>query len=89
VFGSERTGLANRPILASLHSHPDVSFKGTIMNKDQIDGKLKDLGGKIQEKAGELVGNKEQELKGLKNQLEGKSQEKLGDLKEAIKDATN
>ncbi len=59
------------------------------MNKDQVNGKLKDIGGKIQEQVGDLVGNKEQEVKGLKNQVEGKTQEKLGDLKEAVKDATN
>ena len=35
-------------------------------NKDQVKGELKDLGGKIQEEAGKLVGSKEQESKGLK-----------------------
>jgi uncharacterized protein YjbJ (UPF0337 family) len=64
-------------------------FKELTMNKDQVNGKLQDIGGKIQEKAGELVGNPEQQVKGLKNQVEGKTQEKLGDLKEAVKDATN
>ncbi|MES2316070.1 MAG: CsbD family protein [Pseudomonadota bacterium] len=59
------------------------------MNKDQVNGKLKDIGGQIQEKAAEIVGNESQQLKGLKNQVEGKTQEKLGDLKEAVKDATN
>jgi uncharacterized protein YjbJ (UPF0337 family) len=53
-----------------------------IMNKDQIDGKLQDIGGKIQEEAGKLVGNPDQQVKGLKNQVEGKAQEKLGDLKD-------
>ncbi|MES2901604.1 MAG: CsbD family protein [Pseudomonadota bacterium] len=59
------------------------------MNKDQVNGKLKDIGGKIQEAAGDLVGNREQEVKGLKNQVEGKTQEKLGDAKEIIKDSLN
>ena len=58
------------------------------MNKDQVKGAAKDLGGKIQEKAGKLVGNKEQQAKGLANQLEGKTQQKVGDLKETVKDAT-
>ena len=58
------------------------------MNKDQVKGTAKDLGGKIQEKAGKLVGNKEQQAKGLANQVEGKTQQKVGDLKEAVKDAT-
>ena len=58
------------------------------MNKDQVKGTAKDLGGKIQEKAGKLVGNKEQQAKGLANQVEGKTQQKVGDLKETVKDAT-
>jgi uncharacterized protein YjbJ (UPF0337 family) len=66
-----------------------LAFKELTMNQDQINGKLKDIGGQIQEKAAEIVGNESQQLKGLKNQVEGKTQEKLGDLKEAVKDATN
>jgi uncharacterized protein YjbJ (UPF0337 family) len=58
------------------------------MNDDQIKGKAKDIGGKIQEEAGKLVGSEEQQAKGLANQVEGKTQEKLGDLKEKIHDAT-
>ncbi len=56
------------------------------MNKDQIKGAAKDLGGKIQQKAGKLVGSTEQEIKGLKNQAEGKLQQQYGNLKEAVKD---
>ena len=65
------------------HEH----FKEHTMNKDQVNGKLQDIGGKIQEEAGKLVGNSEQQVKGLKNQVEGKTQEKYGDAKEAAKDA--
>jgi uncharacterized protein YjbJ (UPF0337 family) len=57
------------------------------MNKDQIKGTAKDLGGKVQEKAGELTGNDKQQLKGLKNQVEGKIQKAVGDVKEAFDDA--
>ena len=76
-------------ILESLTGHPGLAFKEITMNKDQIDGKLQDIGGKIQEEAGKLVGNESQEAKGLKNQVEGKTQEKFGDAKEVIKDALN
>ena len=58
------------------------------MNKDQVEGKLKDIGGKIQEEVGDLVDSPEQEAKGLQKQAEGKLQEKLGDLKEAVHIAT-
>ena len=56
-------------------------------NKDQVKGELKDLGGKIQEEAGRLVGNKEQQTKGLKRQAQGKLQKTVGDLKEVVTDA--
>ena len=54
-------------------------------NKDQVKGELKDLGGKIQEEVGKLVGSKEQEAKGLKHQAQGKLQKAVGDLKDAVK----
>ena len=57
------------------------------MNKDQIKGAAKDIGGKIQEKTGKLVGSTEQQVKGLKHQVEGKVQQGVGNLKEAVKDA--
>ena len=44
------------------------------MNKDQVKGAAKDLGGKIQEEVGKLVGSTEQQAKGVKNQVEGKLQ---------------
>lgn len=56
------------------------------MNKDQVKGKLKDIGGKIQEEAGKVVGSSEQQAKGLNKQVEGKVQEKYGDAKEIAKD---
>lgn len=54
------------------------------MNKDQVKGKAKDIGGKIQEEAGKLVGSSEQQAKGLSKQVEGKTQEKVGDLKDSV-----
>lgn len=57
------------------------------MNKDQVNGTLKGLAGKVQEEAGKLVGNKEQQAKGLLQQVEGNAQKKLGDAKEVVKDA--
>jgi uncharacterized protein YjbJ (UPF0337 family) len=57
------------------------------MNKDQIKGKAKDIGGKVQEAVGKAVGSSEQQVKGLGKQVEGKVQEKAGDLKENLKDS--
>ena len=49
------------------------------MNKDQVKGKAKDIGGKIQEEVGKVVGSNKQ-------QAEGKVQKKVGDAEEVIKD---
>ena len=57
------------------------------MNKDQIKGGAKDIGGKVQEKAGELTGSEKQQIKGMKNQVEGKVQKGYGDAKENLEDA--
>lgn len=59
------------------------------MNKDQIKGKAKDIGGKVQEEVGKAVGSSEQQAKGLSKQVEGKVQEKYGNLKENVKDSMN
>lgn len=60
------------------------------MNSDQIKGKAKDIGGKIQEEAGKVTGSSQQQAKGLAKQAEGKVQEKVGDLKNSVnKNATD
>lgn len=56
------------------------------MNKDQVKGSVKDAAGKVQEKAGEVIGSREQQAKGITKQVEGKTQKKYGDAKEAVKD---
>ncbi|PTQ82059.1 CsbD-like protein [Nitrosospira multiformis] len=59
------------------------------MNKDQVKGVAKDIAGKVQQEAGVLTGDKEQQAKGLAKQAEGKIQKGVGDAKEAIKDAAD
>jgi uncharacterized protein YjbJ (UPF0337 family) len=56
------------------------------MNKDQLKGKAKKIGGKIQEKVGEVVGSSKQQAEGLAKQSEGALQEKAGDVEEFAKD---
>ncbi|HEV7617166.1 MAG TPA: CsbD family protein [Burkholderiaceae bacterium] len=55
------------------------------MNKDQIKGGVKDAAGKVQEQAGKLTGNKEQQAKGIGKQAAGKVQKGVGDVKDAAK----
>lgn len=59
------------------------------MNKEQVKGTAKDLAGKAQQKAGELIDSKEQQAKGLAKQIEGKAEKAVGDVKEAIEDAND
>lgn len=57
------------------------------MNKDQVKGAVKNIAGKVQEKAGKLTGNKEQQVEGLDKQIAGKAQKNYGDAKAVAKDA--
>jgi uncharacterized protein YjbJ (UPF0337 family) len=59
------------------------------MNKDQVKGVAKDIAGKVQETAGEIINSKDQQAKGLTKQVEGKAQKAVGDVKDAVDDALN
>jgi uncharacterized protein YjbJ (UPF0337 family) len=59
------------------------------MNKDQLQGIAKNISGIIQEEAGKLVGNENQQVKGIKKQAEGKVQHHIGDLKQFVKHMKN
>jgi uncharacterized protein YjbJ (UPF0337 family) len=59
------------------------------MNKDQVKGTAKEIGGKIQEKTGEVIGSSKQQAKGLAKQSEGKLQKNVGNAREAVEDATD
>jgi uncharacterized protein YjbJ (UPF0337 family) len=56
------------------------------INKDQVEGRAKEMGGKVQEEFGKLTGDKTQQAKGLANQVVGEGQAKAGDLAEKIKE---
>jgi uncharacterized protein YjbJ (UPF0337 family) len=57
------------------------------INKDQIEGRAKEAGGKLQEEFGKVTGNKTQEAKGTINKAVGVGQAKLGDVAEQVKNA--
>jgi uncharacterized protein YjbJ (UPF0337 family) len=57
------------------------------INKDQVEGRAKEAGGKIQEVAGKTVGSTKQELKGKIKKNAGAAQAKYGDMKEDMKDS--
>ena len=57
------------------------------MNKDRIEGKIKDVAGSIERKAGEVTGNPKTQVKGAAKQVEGKVQNAVGKVKDAAKEA--
>ena len=56
------------------------------MNKDQIKGVAKIVAGKVQEEAGNLIGDPKQIVVGVAKQVAGKAQKRRGDIKKIIKD---
>jgi uncharacterized protein YjbJ (UPF0337 family) len=59
------------------------------MNKDQVEGKVKDIAGRVQRQAGEWSDDPEQQVKGAAKQAEGKVQNTWGKGKDAAKDAAD
>jgi uncharacterized protein YjbJ (UPF0337 family) len=55
------------------------------MNRDQIEGKWKQLTGKVKEQWGDLTDDEIAEAEGNRDQLAGKIQEKYGGSKEEIR----
>jgi uncharacterized protein YjbJ (UPF0337 family) len=59
------------------------------INKDQVEGRVKEAAGKVQETAGKAVGSTTQQVKGAVNKVTGAAQAKYGDIKSDIKDANS
>lgn len=57
------------------------------MNKDQVDGHIKEIKGKVKEVTGRVIGDKTMENKGKLQNAVGKAPAGYGDVKEDIKDA--
>jgi uncharacterized protein YjbJ (UPF0337 family) len=55
------------------------------MNRDQVKGSVKDAAGKLQRKAGEVMGSTTQQIKGAAKQVEGKVQKAFGNAREDAK----
>ena len=53
------------------------------MNRDQLKGAAKKAAGKVQQKVGELTGNKTQQVKGVAKQVEGTVQKEVGNVEQA------
>ena len=56
------------------------------INKDQVEGRVKEATGKVQEVAGKAVGSTSQQAKGMLKKVAGTAQAKFGDAKETVKE---
>jgi uncharacterized protein YjbJ (UPF0337 family) len=59
------------------------------MNKDRVEGKGKDLAGRVERQAGEWTGSTEAQVKGAAKQVEGKIQNAWGKAQDAGKEAAD
>jgi len=60
----------------------------TLMNKDQVKGRIDEVKGKVKEAAGVLLDDKDLEIEGSVEKNVGKVQSGFGDLKQDINKAT-
>ena len=59
------------------------------MNKDRVEGKLKDVAGRVERQAGEWTGDTKTHVKGAAKQVEGKVQNAVGKVEDAAKKAAD
>lgn len=59
------------------------------MNKDRVEGKVKDIAGRVERQAGEWTGDTDAQVKGAAKQVEGKVQNAWGQAKDATKKAAD
>jgi uncharacterized protein YjbJ (UPF0337 family) len=58
------------------------------MDKDRVEGKVKDVAGRVERQVGEWTGDPEKQAHGAAKQAEGKVQNTWGKVKDAAKEAT-
>jgi uncharacterized protein YjbJ (UPF0337 family) len=75
----------NRKISMTPRLIVDIRYQETIMNKDQIKGRIKEAKGKVKEVTGKIVSDKTLEEKGKIQRTIGKVQAGYGDLKDDLK----
>jgi uncharacterized protein YjbJ (UPF0337 family) len=62
-------------------------LKEGSMNKDRVEGKMKDVGGRVERQVGEWTGDADKQARGAMTQAEGKVQNAWGRAKDAGKKA--
>jgi uncharacterized protein YjbJ (UPF0337 family) len=59
------------------------------MDKDRVEGKVKDVAGRVERQVGEWTGDPEKQVHGAAKQAEGKVQNTWGKVKDAAKSDSN
>ncbi len=59
------------------------------MDKDRVEGKIKDIKGRVERQVGEWTGDKDAQAEGAKEQIKGKVQNAFGKIKDAGREAMN
>jgi uncharacterized protein YjbJ (UPF0337 family) len=59
------------------------------MDKDRIEGKMKDIKGRVERQVGEWTGDEDAQAKGAVDQLKGKTQNAVGKVKDAARDVAD
>ena len=59
------------------------------MDKDRIEGKLEDVGGRVERQAGEWTGDKKLQSEGAAHQIKGKIQQGVGKAKDKLRDVAD
>ncbi len=59
----------------------------SAVDKDRVKGAAKDVGGKIEQEAGKLTGDRSRQAKGVQHQAEGKVDKGVGHVKDAAREA--
>jgi uncharacterized protein YjbJ (UPF0337 family) len=59
------------------------------MDKDRVEGKVKDVAGRVERQVGEWTGDKDAQVHGAAKQAEGKVQNTWGKVKDATRSATS
>lgn len=58
------------------------------MNKDRVEGKVKDMAGRVERQVGEWTDDPKKQAEGAAKQVEGKAQNAWGKVKDAAQSAT-
>ena len=80
----ERRKSSFRFLVMAIGSWP-TNFQETIMNKEQVKGRIEEYKGKVKEVTGEILDDEDMEIRGNVQKNAGKVRAGVGDLKEEIK----